>query len=112
MRIYNAGQTAEAQSGNCAGDRMPFEWANMSVDDVWTGMCKGHFRPAIDVAKAKKMLEKGNRNPDKRFVDDKQADNGKPTFLINENKQQYMCMQWKHDNGPPTAYRLLCGKES
>ena len=79
--------SAEAQHGNQAGDGMPLEWRDMPCVDVWRGMGKGQLRPAIDIQKTKKMLEKRNRNPEKRFSDDKQANNGIPTFLLNEYKQ-------------------------
>ena len=75
-------------------------------------MGKGKWRPAIDIKKAKKMLEKRDSNPDKRFSDDKQANKGIPTFVLNEYRQAYMDMQWKHDHGPPTAYCLLCKREA
>ena len=64
-------------------------------------MVKGQLRPPIDIKAAKKMLEKKDRAPNIRLVDDKQLNNGTPKFLVNEYKQMYIAMQWKHDNGAP-----------
>ena len=112
MRIYNAGQTDRCfmnagrtpnegiynfNDGNIAGDRMALEWRWMPCVDIWRGMGKGELRPAIDIKKVKKMLEKREYNPDTRFNDDRRENNGIPVFVLNEYKQTYMEMQWKHN---------------
>ena len=58
------------------------------------------------------MLEKRERAPSTRMVEDKQLNNGTPKFLVNAYKQLYIAMQWKNDNGAPTAYCKLCNKEA
>ena len=118
--IYNSDLlpcSAEAQHGNSVGDRMPLEWRDIPCVDVWRGKGKGKLRPAIDIKKAKNTLEKRDRNPDKRFSDDQQANNRIPTVLLNEYKQTYMDMQWSMTmdpllliacSGAATTYIPLC----
>ena len=75
-------------------------------------MVKGERRPPIDIKAANKMREQSKRQPDARMMDDKNCNAGKPSFLLNEYKQLYIAMQWKHDNTAPTPYCMLCGKEA
>ena len=75
-------------------------------------MVKGQRRPPIDIKAANKMREQSMRQPDARMADDKNCSAGKPSFLLNEYKQLYIAMQWKHDNTAPTPYCMLCSKEA
>ena len=91
---------------------MPPAWKDMDCEEIWRGLSKGEHRPAIDVAHAKKMMMQPLRRADARFSDDKQANNGKPAFLINECKQKYMRMHWKHENAGPAPFCALCKKDA
>ena len=94
------------------GDKMPPEWRLMTCVEVWRGMQKDEKRPAIDIKKVRKMLEKRNYCPEKRFNDDREATNGVPKCLLNEYKQKYMDILFKHDSESPTAYCRLCKNEA
>ena len=91
---------------------MPPEWQDMSCAEIWRGMVKGQLRTPIGIKAARNMLEKKDCAPSMRMVEDKQLNNGTPKFFVNEYKQLYIAMQWKHDNGAPTAYCNFCNKEA
>jgi hypothetical protein len=111
-RLVHGGHGAGDGAGHGAGDIVPPEWQDMSCGEIWRGMVKGQRRPPIDIKAANKMREEQMRQPAKRMADDKYCNAGKPSFLLNEYKQLYIAMQWKHDNGAPTAYCKLCNKEA
>ena len=70
-------------------------------------------RPLIDIKKVKKMLERRSYCPDIRHSDDRAANGGSVSLsLLTEYKQKYIEMHFKHANGAPCPYCLLCGQET
>ena len=88
---------------------MPEDWPWIDVLDVWRGMQPGQKRPAIDIQKVKQMLQMRDHSPEIRYVADREANgSGASLVLLNEFKQQYIVMHFKHPIGPPCPYCRLC----
>ena len=64
-------------------------------------MVKGHLRPPIDIKAARNMLEKNDRAPRIRLVEDKQLNNGTPKFIVSEYKQMYIAIGGSMTMEPP-----------
>ena len=89
----------------CAGDQMPEDWDWIEFKDIWRGMQKGEKRPAIDLFLVKQMLEFKDRSAEIRYGQDREANGGGASlFLLNEFKQEYIVMHFKHPNGPPDSF--------
>ena len=65
--VQGTPQTRPPRGGDSAGDTMPPTWKEMDREDIWRGLSKGEQRPALDVAQAKRMMEKPFDRADARF---------------------------------------------
>ena len=76
-------------------------------------MQPGQKRPAIDTLKVKQMLQMREHSAEIRYVADREANGGGASlFLLNEFKQEYIVMHFKHPIGPPTPFCRLCKCET
>ena len=111
MEIWSQLGTTTIQKVNdglSAGDTMPPEWRCMTCIDVWRGNQKGQVRPSIDIKLVRQMLERRGYCPERRYNDDRAANNGVSKLLLDEYRQLYIKMHWKHENGAPCVFCCLC----